>query len=37
VLALDDIDIAELMAAPIHIHDGRHDDFARVPDETRHL
>jgi hypothetical protein len=37
VLALDDLDIAELMAAPIHIHDGRRDNFGHQPDETRHL
>ena len=37
VLALDDLDIAELMAAPIHIHDGRRDNFGHEPEETRHL
>lgn len=37
VLTLDDIDIAELLASPIHSHDGRHDDFEHAPAEIRHL
>jgi hypothetical protein len=37
VLTLDDLDIADLLAAPVQIHDGRHDNFEQEPSETRHL
>ena len=35
--ALDDIDPAELANAPVAYVDGRHDNFAAPPPETRHL
>ena len=37
VACLDDIDPAELIAAPVICVDGRHDDFRNPPQETRHL
>jgi hypothetical protein len=37
VSTLDNLDIAELLAAPLHIHDGRHGNFEREPEDTRHL
>jgi hypothetical protein len=37
VAALDDLDPAELAAAPVQYMDGRNDDWWHVPKETRHL
>ena len=37
VACLDDVDPAELIAAPVFWVDGRHDDFKNPPQETRHL
>jgi hypothetical protein len=37
VLSLDDLDVAELLAAPIRIGDGRYNEWGRVPAEHRHL
>jgi hypothetical protein len=37
VLSLDNLDIAELLAAPIRHADGRHNEWGRVPAEIRHL
>ena len=34
---LDDIDIDELLAAPLKLEDGLHDRFDRVPEDTRML
>lgn len=34
---LDDVDPAELIAAPVIYVDGLHDDFKNPPKETRHL
>ena len=34
---LDDVDPAELIAAPLVYVDGLHDDFRNPPQETRHL
>jgi hypothetical protein len=37
VNCLDDVDIAELISAPVTYVDGRNDDFQSPPAETRHL
>jgi len=37
VLCLDDIDIGELVAAPISFFDGRNDNWQEPPAEIRHL
>ena len=34
---LDDIDVDELLAAPIRLQDGLHDRFDRVPEDVRML
>ena len=34
---LDDLPVAELVAAPVHYMDGLHDDWMHAPAETRHL
>jgi len=37
VACLDDIDVDELMAAPVNYPDGRHDQWESRPAEIRHL
>ena len=37
VAALDDLDPADLVAAPVKLADGRHNNWWNVPAETRHL
>lgn len=37
VLALDDLDIGELAAAPVRLSDGRNNNWGEVPTEIRHL
>jgi hypothetical protein len=37
VMCLDDVDIGELLNAPITYIDGRHDNWHSPPLETRHL
>jgi hypothetical protein len=37
VMALDNLDAAELVAAPIRYADGRHNAWGREPAEYRHL
>ncbi|VVO34849.1 GFA family protein [Pseudomonas fluorescens] len=37
VAALDNPDLAELLAAPVRYADGRHDNWGEVPAETQHL
>ena len=34
---LDDVDVAELVRAPVRFADGRNDDWGSPPSETRHL
>ena len=35
--ALDNVDLQELIAAPVRYADGRHDNWGVSPEETRHL
>jgi hypothetical protein len=35
--SLDDVDLQELISAPIRYADGRNNDWGASPDETRHL
>ena len=37
VSCLDDVDLAELIAAPVRYFDGRHNNWFNTPAETRHL
>jgi hypothetical protein len=37
VAALDNVDLAELIAAPVKFSDGRQDNWWNPPAETRHL
>jgi hypothetical protein len=37
VAALDDLPVEELLAAPVQVMDGRHDNWMAAPAETRHL
>jgi hypothetical protein len=37
VACLDDLPVAELVAAPVRYLDGRNDDWWHAPAETRHL
>ncbi|MFT3966725.1 MAG: GFA family protein [Sphingobium sp.] len=37
VATFDDMPIEELLAAPLRIVDGRHDEWTTTPAETRHL
>jgi hypothetical protein len=37
VTCLDGVDAGELIAAPVTVVDGLHDDFRNPPAETRHL
>lgn len=37
IACLDDLDIEELMVAPLTYFDGRNDDWGATPAETRHL
>ena len=37
VAALDDMPVADLLAAPLRIVDGLYDDWEHAPEETRHL
>jgi hypothetical protein len=37
VSALDEIDVDELVKAPVRYFDGRNDRYDREPLETRHL
>lgn len=35
--SLDDVDLNDLLAAPVRYADGRHNDWQAPPSETRHL
>lgn len=35
--SLDDLSVADLVAAPVHFMDGLHDSWQNPPNETRHL
>lgn len=37
LVCLDDIEPAELIEAPMHVADGRHNQWQSTPFETRHL
>lgn len=37
VACLDDVEVAELVEAPVIVVNGRNDDFKNPPPETRHL
>ena len=37
VMSLDDVDFAELTAAPVRYADGRNNNWMEVPAEIRHL
>jgi hypothetical protein len=37
VFCLDDVEPIELIDAPLHFADGRHDNWRAAPAETRHL
>lgn len=37
VATFDDMPIGDLLAAPMTIVDGRHDEWTRTPSESRHL
>jgi hypothetical protein len=37
VLCLDDIDLTELLAAPVEYYNGLHDNWGEMPAEIRHL
>lgn len=37
VATFDDMPVDDLLSAPITIVDGRHDEWAQAPSETRHL
>jgi hypothetical protein len=34
---LDDLPVADLVAAPVHVGDGLHDNWMNQPEEIRHL
>lgn len=37
VSSIDDLPVEDLLAAPLRVFDGRNDEWARPPQETRHL